>query len=664
MGKAVLRIAISPLAGLVSLVDKKAGAFLFQAVATAAAFIPGVGPLISAGMQAANAVTGAYRIGGGAGRAAVDRLSLTFDAEAPRKLVLGTTAMATDAIYAEPSAPNSDGDQEYVDYIIVCAAHKVHSIDEIWTDSELMWSATGGVASRYSGYLTVTAVHEGSVANGVNINGGTIWNATDCPLTGCAYVHLRIKRTGNGKKAASPFASGLSGRMTIRGRGMPCYDPRQDSTRGGSGSHRADDQTTWTWGAHCDNHAIQSKAVLLGWRIGGELSVGAGLPPARLDFADFIAAANICDEDVALDGGGTQNRYEGGGIFQDSDSPGAMLDVLMQAMNAELRDVFGRVGIRMKVDDLAAPQLTLTEADVLGGYDYSGQPDLSGVPNIVRGRYIDSTDASLYQPVPYEEWRVASADGVNRTLTLDLPMVQNPARARRIAKQVFERQRLGGSFEAEFGPRAWALRPGDPVKLTFPLAGLSAVQFRVARQEFRVVVDDEGARAFCPMLLERDDASVYAWTAATDEAVPEPAIAPVVYDPTKSMLASVEASAAKGASASVPVVSGLSTSIYRTIPDDGKARATAAILVTAMSGTGPYTVWLDIQYRVAGGSWTTAAIDNFTDTVPTGGYIEVTGDVTNISGTEKLYEFRTEVTVSAGDSISTISAPESFLTVI
>src|SRR5690606_12777298 len=87
--------------------------------------------------------------------------------------------------------------------------------------------------------------------------------------TGCAYIHLRYKLTGNDKKAESPFAQAIPSRVTVIGDGALTYDPRLDSTvPGGDGPMRADDQTTWAWDADASrNNALQLLWYMLGWRI-------------------------------------------------------------------------------------------------------------------------------------------------------------------------------------------------------------------------------------------------------------------------------------------------------------------------------------------------------------------------------------------------------------
>ncbi|KAK0340466.1 hypothetical protein LTR94_030383, partial [Friedmanniomyces endolithicus] len=217
--------------------------------------------------------------------------------------------MATDLRDQEWSA-----DQSYLHRFVVSAAHRVSAIREIWFDDKQAWTSAGGVQAEFAGYLEVTPVLEGSAANAINIGPRM---GSSRRFTGCAYVHFRYKLTGNGKKGESPFSSSIPTRVTIIGDGIPTYDPRLDSTvPGGSGPMRADDQSTWAWNANASrNPAIATLNYLLGWRIRNPvsgrwlLSVGKGMPPARIDLASFITAANLCDEPVAKASGGTEPRY-------------------------------------------------------------------------------------------------------------------------------------------------------------------------------------------------------------------------------------------------------------------------------------------------------------------------------------------------------------------
>ena len=445
----------------------------------------------------------------------IDRLNASIDPRTPRKIVQGITAMATDIRDQEYT-----DSQTYLHRFIVVAAHKAHAIKEIWFDDKKAWSSTGGVTSDYSGYLTVTAVLEGNAGNAINISSRM---GSTRRFTGCAYVYLRYKLTGNSKKTDSPFAQGIPTRMTIRGEGAYTYDPRKDSTvPGGSGSHRADDQATWEWDANGSrNPALQLLWYMLGWRINGIISVGCGIPANRIDLESFITAANLCDESVSLAAGGTEPRYRSDGVFGENDSPTTVLDNFKAAMNADLDDVGGKLRLTVFHNDLADPVADFGDDDMVDGFKWRQTPALDESFNVVRGSYTDPRDTALYQLVDYPQVEIDSPDGIERADSFDLPLVQSPSQAQRLAKQRLQRQLYGGQFETTLNARGWLVQKNSVVTLTFSRLGWTEKLFRVAEMEHRV----DGT---CPIVLREENADIYAWDESEAPAV-EPAD-PTVYD--------------------------------------------------------------------------------------------------------------------------------------
>lgn len=457
-------------------------------------------------------------------RASMDRLRASIDPTTPRKLVFGRTAMATDVRYQAFTGSN----KEYYWQIVCGASHRAEAIEELWLDDKLAWSASGGVSSTYAGYLQVTAIAEGSAANVQSIDAG--WGpAAGTRLTGCAYLCIRYKVTGNSKKTESPFSSSIPSRMTIVGRGMRVYDPRRDSTAGGSGPMRADDQSTWAWAVGSDqigrNPALQMLAWLLGWRINGKLAVGRGAPPARIDMASFIAAANLCDEAVALSAGGSEPRYRFDGIFDEGEDGGSVLTAMSASMHAVLRDNGGRLALTVLHNDLAAPVMTLSEADVIGPFNWEQTQPLEQHRNVVRGRYTDPSANALYQLVDYPEARIASPDGIDRILTLDLPGVQSASQAQRLAKQALQRIQHGGVFTATLNAKGWALLVGDPVEWDFAPLGWVGKPMRLVERTIR-------SDGVSDCVFAEENAAIYAWSAG-DEKTPVTPAAPTNYDYSK-----------------------------------------------------------------------------------------------------------------------------------
>lgn len=524
-------------------------------VGIAAMFIPGVGTAIGAALTFSGLGVGvATAIGYGIMAAGIglavstvskiaglgpkspkitsstsDRLSANINPRAYRGSVVGLTAMHTDIAYQEFTGT----DQEFYNQIITCASHPVQSIDEIWFDDELAWSATGGVASKFAGYLTVTTRLEGTTANALTITGSSSWNAASSRLVGCAYVWLRYKLTGNSKKAESPFSGGITSRITIKGRGAKLYDPRLDSTVGGSGSHRADNQATWAWVSDDvgRNPALQLLWFLLGYRITNpvtfaqRLAVGAGLPAARIDLDSFITAANMCDEPVSLAAGGTEPRYRADGVWNEGDDPKTVQDALLAAMNGVLRDAGGKLRLEILHNDLATPVVTLTHADVVGEFQWIQTPAIDQTFNCVRGQYVDAS--SLYQLVDYPDVRIESPDGIERDQQFDCPMVQSASQAQRLAKSFLQRAQYPGTFSAEFLASAWRCEVGSLIRFTFPALGFAAKPFRVVEHSIQF-------NGLCRMVLREENAAIYAWDA--EEATAVVAAAPITYDPLKNPL--------------------------------------------------------------------------------------------------------------------------------
>jgi hypothetical protein len=451
--------------------------------------------------------------------AARDRLRASFDVNAPRKIIFGRTAMATDLRYQAYTG----SDQEYLHWIVCVASHEVEAIEEIWFDSELAWSQSGGVASKYSGYLTITPRLVGTSGNGIAID--SVWTSA-CTLTGCAYFHARFKLTGNSKKAESPFASSVPTRITVRGKGAKVPDPRLSTSAGGSGSQSMSDQATWAYATAATsgrNPACQLLLYLLGWRINGKLAVGRGYASNRIDYDSFITAANLCDEAVTLAAAGTEPRYRSDGIFSEADDPGQVVGSLLAAMNADLRDDNGRIAISVRHNDLSDPDIVeLSDDDILGSESWRPVPGLDQLFNIVRGEYVDPSNAALYQMVEAPEVALTSLDGLDRIDSFSLANVQSASQWQRLAKQRLQRAQYQGVYSADFGVRAWRCNLGRPVRLSHRGLGWADKLFRVTA----IGIRRDGT---VPVVLQEEHASIYAWDA--EEAAAVSAAVPTVYDP-------------------------------------------------------------------------------------------------------------------------------------
>jgi hypothetical protein len=521
-------------------------------------FIPGVGNvvgglLLSVGLSAtaATIALGALTIGllgvGStalkSGRAptltAFDPTQVNVDQATPRKLVFGYTAFPLDIRYAEPSGTND----EYVDYILVHAGHKAHGFDKLYIDNDLAFSG-GAAVGKYSGFLWIEFIPEAGAGAYHTVNGGTTWNSTT-RFTGCATMKLRIRRSQISNSQPSPFAGGLAGRLVAAGWGMPVYDPAKDSTvPGGSGSQRANVNSTWQYAVsgvdRGNNPALGLLSYMLGWKINGVPSVGMHVSPDLINLASFGAGAAICDEAVALLGGGFQRRYEIGGSFTDADDPLAVQKVFCDAMCAEIDDSSGLLALRIAVNDLATPVMTMGIEDIVSAYDWQKWPGgaESKYTKII-GRYSDASEASKFALIDYEEVDVPRTAIVPRILQRDLRLVQDGRRARRIAKMIAQRQLWLGEFSVDIGIRGWALQQNDVVLWTLAIRSWTAKPFRVRQISYN---PDGTVR----VVFREEDASLFAWSASEGPAVT--AITPPIFDSRNAathLMAGIQAGATR-----------------------------------------------------------------------------------------------------------------------
>ncbi len=430
-----------------------------------------------------------------------DRLQNSVVPSAPRKIVFGRTAAGADVRFFETWGPKKD---RYAQ-VIALASHKV-AIREIYLEDELTWNR--GLVAHQDGINSLRAVNEGSATNGQAIGSGAYWTSTST-FTGCAYIAI------DWKLDSKVWPQGIPQKVITVVDGCPVYDPRLDSSAGGSGPHRADDQSTWEFyhaGTEIGrNPALSLLTYMLGYRLNGKLLWGMGIPLNRINLDNFRVYANVCEERVVTADGGTVQRYCADGIVSTSDTHETVLSALTAAMGScKLADVGGVYGLIGGYDDTLGPKQAFDESDLVGGIDapspYNWVPSgpARETYNIVRGRFADP--AQLYQLV---DWGVIEtdnlADNVPRTQSLDLGFVSRAETCQRIGKQFLMREaKTPGFFTANFGTKAFATQVGSLVTLSLPSQGWNNKLFRVQSQT-------ETALMVYQMTLREESPEVYGW---------------------------------------------------------------------------------------------------------------------------------------------------------
>jgi hypothetical protein len=471
-------------------------------LATITSSLVGLG--VSLGMAAAASV---LRKAPSMSQSLVDRLHTSVVPSAPRKIVFGTTAAGADVRFAETFDRAGSKKDGYAQ-IIALASHRINAVKEWYLEETRTWANGAIVDSHDGGVLAVQTCFEGKPGNGFSWGSGKYWTPQST-FTGCAYLATRYKLD------SKVWPSGIPSRYTTIVEGCPLYDPRRDSTNGGSGSHRIADQATWTFREGAveigRNPALALLTYLLGYRINNKLVWGMGIPAHRIDFDNFRTYANLCEERVLTQSGATVQRYTADGTFSTGDPHETVINGLSAAMGScKLVDTSGVYQLVGGFDDTLGPKVDFDENDLVAAagsaspYLWKPAPPTRELHNIVRGRFADPS--SLYQLV---DWGVVETDplpdAIPRTLSLDLGLVTRAETCQRIAKQWLLREaKTPGVFSATFGPKAFRVQVGSLITMSLPERGWN-------RKLFRVIEQVETHDLLFTMALREESSEVYAW---------------------------------------------------------------------------------------------------------------------------------------------------------
>lgn len=249
---------------------------------------------------------------------------------------------------------------------------------------------------------------------------------------------------------------------------------------------------------------------------------GLGFKASEIDDASFIAAANICDEDVETQAGFLP-RYTCNGDIRTDKKPSRIIEELLTACAGHLIYAGGKW--KLHAGAATAATVTLTESDLRGPLRVEPRISRRDLANTIRGTYADA--GRRYQTVDYPAVTAAAylaEDDDEEILdTYDLPYTDNAAEAQRLAWIRLRRLRQQTTVIFPAKISALQIEVWDTVNLTIDELGWTAKKFRVMQW---TLSEDGGV----DLVLREETDSVWAHD-VDDEIVPEAAGAVVTTDP-------------------------------------------------------------------------------------------------------------------------------------
>jgi hypothetical protein len=303
----------------------------------------------------------------------------------------------------------------------------------------------------------------------------TNWTS-DHKLSGLAYVALRFKWNQDAFNGLPEV------RVTVRGKKI--YDPRLDSTKGGSGSHRQDTASTWAYSAN-------SSLVLLDYLRNSRYGKGLPNDAFETNYDTFKTSANTCDTQVTPYSGATAdiNLFETNAVI---DSEKKVLENVRELL-VPMRAIFNYTQGKYKIiiEGSGSSQLLLTKDNVVSEVKLQGESK-SEKYNRVIGTFTNpekdyQSDTVSFPPFddsaldPADQHATMLSDDNNTLLerSFDMLQVTSPYQAEEICENILKRSRNNLKAEVTVTSEALNLSIGDIVTATYDTAGFSAKPFRV-----------------------------------------------------------------------------------------------------------------------------------------------------------------------------------------
>lgn len=292
--------------------------------------------------------------------------------------------------------------------------------------------------------------------------------------------------------------------------GIALYDPRFDSSVGGSGTQRWSDPASW---ARSANPAVMIYNILRGIRLPSGDIWGGDVPAEDLPRDNWFAAMIACDALV----GGRPSFAAGLEIKMEMD-PAEVIDELAKTCLGQLSEMGGV--FRLRIGAPAAPVQFITDEDIV----ISEPQELDPFPGLAA-----STNAMFGEhPEPQSLWMPRAAppllnpaweaeDGGRRLPTsLTFPACPNLSQVAQLMSAYAKDARRFRVHRMVLPPEAFLLEPLDTIAWTSERNGYASKIFEVVE-----IIDQPGTINQEILLRERDP-SDYSWSSDDDLPTPIP----------------------------------------------------------------------------------------------------------------------------------------------
>jgi hypothetical protein len=373
-----------------------------------------------------------------------DRKMLVRGTDEARQVIYGRARVSGALVYVGSSGAN----QQHLHLVIAFANHPCHAIGTVWLNGRAVEPAdlnSSGMITRADHPMRGAARliwrmgDQTAPPTELQAEAPDAWTSAH-KLTGCTYLYLRITYDPDRMPNIPNVEAEVSGINSI-------VDVRTAS----SGY-----SNNW---ANCIHHYLTSEN-------------GLRTPPELIDLSYFVAAANLSDEAVLINGsGGTEPRYRLDGAFKLDRSPVDVLEQMLDAGGGFLVRVGGK--FRLYGAAYRAPTGSIGPSDLAGEMQVVPRTARGDLFNAVKGLFVDpARDWGAHPFTPITDSALEAEDGGFRIWQeFQFHFVTRRTTAERLARMALQRHRTSEVVTVPLKFSAMRFCAGDVVAVTHPQLG-------------------------------------------------------------------------------------------------------------------------------------------------------------------------------------------------
>ena len=378
--------------------------------------------------------------------------------------------------------------------------------NKIYTVTDADFTNTDNENNFGSGRLARFTFHDGSQTAHDSLarttHGSTVID-NNFILSGCAYMYLEM--------IYDPEKLPQVPKIAMKIKGKKLYDPRLDTTVGGSGSHRLATPSTHAWS---DNPALCILDYL------SDTTYGLKATSTELNLSanagGFMSAANTCEQTVSNIGGVSEERYTANGFTNMSADGTGVIEGLLSACGGKLTFTNGMFNVFVAAAQ--TPSLTITDDDLLEPVNLTKNTQSNELFNSVKAIFVDkdnnfqATDTPELTNSTFVSEDVPSGEtnaNYLKRMEVQLPYTQTNTTAERLAKIALQHQRKTLQLSTLTTTKFMRLQPADFVYVTNERLNFTNKMFEVISTNLEFKEVEEAPVAATRLVLKEIDAATY-----------------------------------------------------------------------------------------------------------------------------------------------------------